>query len=64
MKLNSLEPNAHYDLAHGIPAVLEKDNDGSVIYRVAPPVGAWVETTVKVSASFLMQRRPPRGIVD
>ena len=34
MKLNSLEPNAHYDLAHGIPAVLEKDNDGSVIYRV------------------------------
>ena len=34
MKLNSLEPNARYDLAHGIPAVLEKDNDGSVIYRV------------------------------
>lgn len=34
MKLNSLEPNAHYDLAHGIPAVLEKDNDGSFIYRV------------------------------
>ena len=34
MKLDSLEPNAHYDLAHGIPAVLEKDNDGSVIYRV------------------------------
>ena len=34
MTLDSLEPNAHYDLAHGIPAVLEKDNDGSVIYRV------------------------------
>ena len=34
MKLNSLEPNAHYDMEHGMPAVLEKDNDGSVIYRV------------------------------
>lgn len=34
MKLDSLEPNAHYDMAHGMPAVLEKDNDGSVIYRV------------------------------
>ncbi len=34
MKLDSIEPNAHYDIAHGMPAVLEKDNDGSVIYRV------------------------------
>lgn len=34
MKLDSLEPNAHYDMEHGMPAVLEKDNDGSVIYRV------------------------------
>lgn len=34
MKLNSIEPNAHYDIAHGMPTVLEKDNDGSVIYRV------------------------------
>lgn len=34
MKLDSLEPNAHYDMAHGYPAVIEKDNDGSVIYRV------------------------------
>lgn len=34
MKLDSLEPNAHYDMAHGYPAILEKDNDGSVIYRV------------------------------
>lgn len=33
MKLNSIEPNAHYDLAHGEPVVLEKDNDGSSIYR-------------------------------
>ena len=34
MKLDSLEPNAHYDMAHGYPTILEKDNDGSVIYRV------------------------------
>lgn len=34
MKLDSLEPNAHYDMEHGMPAALEKDNDGSVIYRV------------------------------
>ena len=34
MKLNSIEPNAHSDIAHGMPAVLEKDNDGSAIYRV------------------------------
>lgn len=34
MKLDSLKPNAHYDMVHGMPAVLEKDNDGSVIYRV------------------------------
>ena len=33
MKLDSIEANAHYDLAHGKPVVLEKDNDGSSIYR-------------------------------
>ena len=33
MKLNSIEPNAHYDMVHGMPAVLEKDNDGSFVYR-------------------------------
>lgn len=33
MKLNSIEPNAHYDMVHGEPAVLEHDNDGSSIYR-------------------------------
>ena len=26
MKLNSIEANAHYDMAHGMPAILEKDN--------------------------------------
>lgn len=34
MKLNSLTPNAHYDMAHGIPSVIEKDNDGSFLYRL------------------------------
>lgn len=33
MKLNSLAPNAQYDLQHGRPAVLEADNDGSYLYR-------------------------------
>lgn len=33
MKLNSIEANAHYDMAHGMPAVLERDNDGSHLYR-------------------------------
>ena len=41
MKLNSIEANAHYDLAHGTPAVLEKDNDGSFLYRfnIEPEMG-------------------------
>lgn len=41
MKLNSIEANAHYDLAHGKPAVLEKDNDGSFLYRfnIEPEMG-------------------------
>lgn len=34
MKLDSLEPNAHYDLAHGVPANVEKDNDGSTVVRI------------------------------
>ena len=33
MKLNSLAPNAQYDLQHGKPAVIEPDNDGSFLYR-------------------------------
>ena len=38
MKLNSIAPNAHYDMAFGKPASLQKDNDGSCIVRlnVAP----------------------------
>lgn len=34
MTLNSLTPNAHYDMAHGIPSVIERDNDGSFVYRL------------------------------
>ena len=33
MKLNSLVPDAKYDLVHGKPLVFEKDNDGSYLYR-------------------------------
>lgn len=41
MKLNSLTPNARYDLAHGKPSVFEKDNDGSYLYRynIEPEIG-------------------------
>lgn len=41
MKLNSLEPNARYDLAHGKPSVFESDNDGSFLYRynIEPEMG-------------------------
>ena len=34
MTLDSLTPNAHYDVAHGEPAVIEHDNDGSFLYRL------------------------------
>lgn len=41
MKLDSIAPNAHYDMVHGMPSILEKDNDGSHIYRfnIAPEYG-------------------------
>ena len=41
MKLNSIEPNASYDLVHGKPSVFEKDNDGSYLYRynIEPEMG-------------------------
>lgn len=46
MKLNSLLPNAHYDMVHGEPAVIEKDNDGSFLYRlnIVPEYGTDEET--------------------
>lgn len=41
MRLDSIEPNAHYDMAHGVPAVIERDNDGSSVYRmnIEPDMG-------------------------
>lgn len=33
MRLNSLEPNAHYDVVNGRPLAIERDNDGSTIIR-------------------------------
>lgn len=41
MKLNSLAPNARYDLEHGKPSVFEQDNDGSNLYRynIEPEMG-------------------------
>ena len=41
MTLTSIAPNAHYDMTHGKPLMLEKDNDGSCIVRlnVAPEMG-------------------------
>lgn len=41
MKLNSLAPNASYDLEKGKPSVFEKDNDGSNLYRynIEPEMG-------------------------
>lgn len=41
MTLNSLVPNAHYDMAHGKPLAIERDQDGSNIFRfnIAPEMG-------------------------
>lgn len=52
MKLDSIEPNARYDLVNGRPSVFEKDNDGSYLYRynIEPemviPDGETVETQI------------------
>lgn len=54
MKLDSIAPNAHYDLAHGMPAVLEHDNDGSHIYRfnIKPEMGIDEETGEEKQIGF------------
>ena len=41
MKLSLIAPNAQYDMVHGKPLSLEKDNDGSTIYRfnISPYMG-------------------------
>lgn len=33
MKLDSLAPNAYYDMVVGMPSSLQRDNDGSYLYR-------------------------------
>lgn len=50
MKLNLIEANAHYDMVHGKPAVLERDNDGSNIYRfnIEPEMGEGEESEVQI----------------
>ena len=41
MKLDSLVPNAFYDMVVGMPLCLHKDNDGSFLYRynIQPQMG-------------------------
>ncbi len=41
MTLTSIAQNAHYDMTHGKPLTLEKDNDGSCIVRlnITPEMG-------------------------
>lgn len=41
MKLDLLVPNAHYDMVVGMPSTLQKDNDGSFLYRynIQPQMG-------------------------
>lgn len=31
--LGNIEPNAHYDMVHGMPTNIERDNDGSYLFR-------------------------------
>lgn len=41
MKLDSLVPNAFYDMVVGMPSCIQKDNDGSFLYRynIQPQMG-------------------------
>lgn len=41
MKLDSLVPDAYYDMLHGKPSTVEKDNDGSYLFRynIEPQLG-------------------------
>ena len=34
MNLNSIAPNARYDLVNGKPSTIQADNDGSFLYRI------------------------------
>lgn len=41
MKLDSIAPNAHYDMVGGKPVAMKRDNDGSTLYRfnIKPEMG-------------------------
>lgn len=41
MKLDSLAPNVYYDMVVGMPSTLQKENDGSYLYRynIQPQMG-------------------------
>lgn len=41
MKLDSFAPNAYYDMVVGMPSTLQRDNDGSYLYRynIQPQMG-------------------------
>lgn len=41
MRLDSIAPNAHYDMVGGKPSVLQRDNDGSTLFRfnIEPEMG-------------------------
>jgi hypothetical protein len=54
MKLNSLMPDARYDLVHGKPPVFEKDNDGSYLYRynIEPVMGLSSEKKKEVQTGW------------
>ena len=46
MKLESLAPNAFYDMIAGMPSSLYRDNDGSYLYRynIHPQIGTEEES--------------------
>lgn len=55
MTLNSITPNAHYDMAHGKPQAIEVDNDGSFLYRlnIEPEFGVDEETGEQVQIGWM-----------
>lgn len=54
MKLSSLAPNAFYDLVSGKPSVLQRDNDGSHLYRynIQPNMGVDEESGKDVQVGW------------
>jgi hypothetical protein len=63
-------PNAKYDLAHGVPATLKKDNDGSYLFRynVEPEMGVPEGKTNEVQVGWQCREiriweNPTKGIL-